>query len=280
MRLSKCYLKSGGRLGCISCHNPHLQPSPQEAPAYFREKCLTCHTEKSCAVPLSLRQHKTPGDDCAGCHMPKRDVTVISHSVLTNHRIVAEAEEPFPDIAFHMTTAQLPDLVHLSANPVKKSSPAPLILLQAYGQVMLTHPKYRVRYWSMAEQLKATEPNNIYVLEALADEALQRKTSDGAALAAQYLERAIQHGSTNAADFQQLAELLEAANRQNDAVKVLRQGMDLNPHDAELYRLSAKIYFTLNKAQQACEVAAKAKRTFPQDDAIRALTKRCETSSE
>ena len=37
MRLSKCYLKSGGRLGCISCHNPHLQPSPQEAPAYFRE---------------------------------------------------------------------------------------------------------------------------------------------------------------------------------------------------------------------------------------------------
>ena len=280
MRLSKCYLKSGGRLGCISCHNPHLQPSLQEAPAYFREKCLTCHTEKSCALPLSLRQHKIPADDCAGCHMPKRDVTVISHSVLTNHRIVAEAEEPFPDIAFHMTTAQLPDLVHLSANPVKKSSPAPLTLLQAYGQVMLTHPKYRVRYWSMAEQLKATEPNNIYVLEALADEALQKKTPDGAALAAQYLERAIQHGSTNAADFQQLAELLEAANRQNDAVKVLRLGMDLNPHDAELYRLSTKIYFTLNKAQQACEVAAKAKQRFPQDDAIRALTKRCETSSE
>ena len=111
MRLSKCYLKSRGRLSCISCHNPHLQPSQQEAPAYFRQKCLACHTEKSCAVPLSLRQHKTPPDDCAGCHMPKRDVTVISHSVLTNHRIVAQAEEPFPEVAFHMTTAQLPDLV-------------------------------------------------------------------------------------------------------------------------------------------------------------------------
>src|SRR5580700_5443742 len=80
MRLSNCYLKSGGQLGCISCHDPHVQPSQQEAPAYFRTKCLTCHTEKSCAVPLSLRQHKTPPDDCAGCHMPKRDVAVISHS--------------------------------------------------------------------------------------------------------------------------------------------------------------------------------------------------------
>src|SRR5580693_1988869 len=278
MRLSKCYLKSGGRLGCISCHDPHVQPSRQEAPAYFRTKCLTCHTEKSCAVPLSLRQHKTPPDDCAGCHMPKRDVTVISHSVLTNHRIVAESEEPFPDIAFHMTTPQLPDLVHLSANPAKQDAPLPLTLLQAYSQIMLAHPEYRARYWAVSKQLKTTQPDNVQVLEALADQAVQNKNAESAALAIRYLEDAIRHSATNPVDFEELAELLVAASRQGDAETVLRQGMQLAPYDAELYRLSTRIYLTLNKMQEACEVAAKGSQRFPQDDAIRSLRKRCDSA--
>jgi tetratricopeptide (TPR) repeat protein len=230
-------------------------------------------------VPLSLRQHKTPPDDCAGCHMPKREVTVISHSVLTNHRVVAEAEEPFPDVAFHMTTPQLPDLVHLSTNPAKQDAPQPLILLQAYSQVMLAHPEYRARYWSVAEQLKATQPDNTQVLEALADKAVQSKNAEGAALAIRYLEDAILHGATNPADFEELAELLVAANRRAEAAGVLRQGMQLAPYDAELYHLSTTIYFALSKMQEACEVAAKARQRFPQDDAIRGLMKRCDTAS-
>ena len=276
MRLSKCYLKSNGRLSCISCHNPHLQPSQQEAPAYFRQKCLACHTEKSCAVPLSLRQHKTPPDDCAGCHMPKRDLTVISHSVLTNHRIVAQAEEPFPEAAFHMTTAQLPDLVHLSAHPARQDAPLPLTLLQAYGQVMLAHSEYRARYWSVAEQLKATQPENVHVLEALADEALAKRNTGDTTLAIRYLQNAIQHGSTASEDFEELAKLLVVADRQSDALDILRRGMEVAPYDAELYRLSTKTYFALNKMQEACEVATQGKQKFPQDDVIQNLSKRCE----
>jgi predicted CXXCH cytochrome family protein len=279
MRLSRCYLKSGGRLGCLSCHDPHVQPSQQEAPAYFRQKCLACHTEKGCAVPLSLRQRKRPPDDCVGCHMPRRDVTVISHSVLTNHRIVAEAEEPFPDVAFHMTNPQLSDLVQLSANPAKQDAPQPLILLQAYGQIMLAHPEYRARYWSVAEQLKTTELDNVQVLEALADKAIQNKHAESSALAIRYLEEAILHGATKPADFEELAELLVSANRQAEGINVLRQGMRLDPYDAELYRLSTKIYLTLNRIQEACELAAKGRQRFPQDDAIRGLMNRCGTAS-
>ena len=279
MRLSKCYLKSGGRLGCISCHDPHVQPSQQEAPAFFHRKCLGCHTEKSCAVPLSLRMHNLPADDCAGCHMPKREVTVISHSVLTNHRIVAEAEEPFPDVAFHMTTPLLPDLVQLTANPAKQDAPTPLTLLEAYGQVMLVHPEYRARYWSVAQQLKAAQPENVQVLEALADKAVQANNAEGSEQAIRYLEDAILHGATNPADFEELAELLVAAKRQTEAVNILRQGMQLAPYHAELYRLTATIDFTLNKMQDACELAAKGRQRFPQDDAIRALMIRCATAS-
>jgi len=275
MRLSKCYRNSSGRLGCISCHDPHVEPSQQEAAAYFRQKCMACHTEKSCAVPLSLRQRKAPPDDCAGCHMPKRDVTVISHSVLTNHRIIAEAEEPFPDAAFHMATSQLPDLVHLNANPARQDAPSPLTLLQAYGQVMLSHPEYRERYWTLAKQLENTQGENVLVMEALADWALQRKDADGSSLAIRYLDSAIHQGATNPADFEQLAMLLTAANRQSDALKILQQGMQLIPYYAEFYRLSASVNFSANRKREACEVVAKGVEKFPQDSLIRDLSKKC-----
>jgi len=207
--------------------------------------------------------------------MPKRDVIEISHSVLTNHRIVAEAEEPFPDAAFHMTTPQLPDLVHLSANPAKQEAPSPLIRLQAYAQIVLAHPEYRARYWSLAQQLKATHADDIYVLEALADEAVQRHNAESSSRATRYLRDAIVQGATNPVDFEELAELLVAADRQSEAIDVLRQGIQLDPRDPALYRLSTKIYFTQNKIQEACEVAAKGTQKFPLDNALRSLMSRC-----
>jgi hypothetical protein len=39
--------------------------------------------------------------------------------------------------------------------------------------------------------------------------------------------------------------------------------------------LSAQLYFSLHKGQQACEVVAKAIQNFPQDDGIRSLMDRC-----
>ena len=122
MTLSKCYRSSAGRMSCISCHDPHVQPSPAEAPAYFARKCLACHTDQSCKIPLQVRMSRRPANDCAGCHMPKRDIQVISHSTATNHRIVARPEEPFPDITFHQTTTAMPDLINLDPAPGKEAA--------------------------------------------------------------------------------------------------------------------------------------------------------------
>ena len=275
MRLSKCYRQSAGKLSCVTCHDPHVQPTTTEAPDFFRKRCLTCHTDQSCSVAASERQKQNPADNCIGCHMPKRDVKVISHSVLTNHRIVPTPQEPFPDAAFKMTTAQLPDLVHLSAEPGKNGAVPPLTLLQAYRQVMLSHPEYRQRYWKLARDLEKTEPNNITVLQALADLFLQQRNQEGLNAAISYLDRARLQGTTQPADFEQLAKMLIATRQETRAVEILQQGIGLVPYDVELYRLLGHTYWSLKKPTQACEVFDKANQTFPHDDAMRDLRKQC-----
>ena len=275
MRLSKCYRQSGGKLSCITCHDPHAQPASSDAPAYFRQRCLTCHTEKSCSLPLVERQKQSPPDNCAGCHMPKRDVKVISHSVLTNHRIVRTPQEPFPDAAFHMTTQEVPDLVHLSRVPGKAEGPSKLTLLQAYRQVMLSRPQYRQRYWTLAKELAQTHPDEIPVLQALADLSLQQKNPQGVSAAINYLDRARARGSTQPADFEQLAKMLIATHQENTALDVLQQGISLIPYDAQLYRLLGQTYVSLKNIPEACRVARTASQEFPQDDSIRSFFNHC-----
>ena len=55
MKLSKCYLGSGGGLSCLSCHNPHSIPTRDTAASWYREKCLACHAESACSLPLLSR---------------------------------------------------------------------------------------------------------------------------------------------------------------------------------------------------------------------------------
>ena len=269
MTLSKCYRSSGGRLSCITCHDPHVEPAKQEAPSRFRAKCLECHSEKSCALPVAVRQRRMPPDDCAGCHMPKREVQAIAHAVLTNHRIVAQAEEPYPDAAFHMTSPQTPDLVHLTAIPGQHDEAvAPLLLLQAYGQLMTPSPEYRGKYFALAKQLDSSNPNSVEVLEALAALALEQKDDDKAI---RYFDSAVKNGSSSPQTYEQLASLLVRTKRFPAAVNLLEPGIKLLPFDALLYRSLAVSYLSQDKNKEGRILLRQAVQTFPQDRALRQL---------
>jgi hypothetical protein len=92
MRESRCYLASGGRLECISCHDPHRIPEPEEKGDYFRGRCLECHADRGCSLPASTRLGRSPKDECVTCHMPRRGADVI-HVAATNHRIPRRPDE-------------------------------------------------------------------------------------------------------------------------------------------------------------------------------------------
>jgi tetratricopeptide (TPR) repeat protein len=87
MHDSRCYQASQGRLGCISCHDPHVMPTPEVKAAYFRDRCLECHAGSGCRVPEEQRRRRNGGDDCIGCHMPRSNSSNNSHVATTNHRI-------------------------------------------------------------------------------------------------------------------------------------------------------------------------------------------------
>lgn len=84
MAVSRCFMNSGGEMGCVSCHDPHTTPLPAEKETYYRSKCLDCHAKKGCTDTPANRQAQR--DDCTACHMPRAESNV-GHVSLTDHRI-------------------------------------------------------------------------------------------------------------------------------------------------------------------------------------------------
>ena len=269
MILSKCYRASlsqptGQQMRCITCHDPHVEPTHAEAPAWFNSRCLQCHTRSSCTEPAALRHATTPADNCIGCHMPKRDDLALSHSALTNHRIVRNASEPFPAIAFHQTTAALPDLIDLDSEA--GMTPSPLTLLDAYDQLRRDHPQYQADYDRLLTRLAAQQPQNAHVLALLGHrEWKQGSTTD----ARTHLLQSAKLDANQPAVYADLSAIDAKLGHAESAVAFARQAANLDPfnenrrHDLVLRMIDAQQY------PQAVAVMQQYLAAFPEDAFLR-----------
>jgi hypothetical protein len=279
MKLSNCFTSSGGRMSCLTCHDPHVQPRVNAA-AYYRQRCLSCHTEKSCPVPLRVRNRNSPAEDCAGCHMPRRSLTLISHAVLTDHRIVRDRSEPYPEAAFHQTTPGLPDLVHVNAAPGSKEPVPPLTLFRAYGELLEAHPEFREAYNHLLDQLARTDPDNPAVLSALGSRSMSEGTRERKDAAMRYLSRAVQLGSNSVSDYQNFGSLLAEAGRTPEATTVVEMGIKLDPYDERLYKALAVLDISAHRYPQALAVMKKDLELFPEDDFMRSLIEKAQENAQ
>ena len=57
---SRCFVASRGKMGCISCHDPHSLPSASEKVEYYRGRCMECHAEKGCRLPREGASARAP----------------------------------------------------------------------------------------------------------------------------------------------------------------------------------------------------------------------------
>jgi hypothetical protein len=77
---SACFLRSNGRLNCLTCHGPHRELE-QVASAYDA-RCRICHANPNHRQPVA-------GQACVTCHMPS--IPDGPNLVFSNHRIAIYA---------------------------------------------------------------------------------------------------------------------------------------------------------------------------------------------
>ncbi len=96
MSESRCFRESAGKMGCISCHDPHELPGAHEKAAYYRDRCLNCHAEKGCSLAKPERLSRSRDDSCIDCHMPRSSNEQVPHTATTLHLILRVPDRVLP----------------------------------------------------------------------------------------------------------------------------------------------------------------------------------------
>jgi hypothetical protein len=267
MTLSKCYRASGGRLGCQLCHDPHVQPSAQQAPEYFRGKCLQCHTEKSCTLDLQKRLAQQPADACSTCHMQRQPALTVSHSTLTDHRILRTPGEPYPESAFKAA----PDtgFIHVNRVPRESNNIPPATLLRAYRQELIRgRLEYKDYYFSLLDRLTKENNKDPFVLSAIAQKASSGgNLSKAVSLASQIIDQ----GSTSSYDYLLLDSLLTRTGNTAGSIELLKRAISVSPYEQLFYESLALRQFSSGNTAEGVATIQRGLELFPEDAVLREM---------
>jgi predicted CXXCH cytochrome family protein len=281
---SRCYQASEGRMQCTTCHDPHRARRGEEAAAHYRQVCLSCH------VPAVSHP---AGDDCIGCHMPKRKAEDAVHVLMTDHRIEGRpapkqpVEEalyrgrvelfplPHPPDAkaarLYLAVAQVKDAANLKEGipelegAIKERRPAEaefyLELAEAYSRIGA--PEQAIKYYREA---LSRSPRLARAYARLGDVLLRQGE---AAQAVRTLERGLERAGTSAEIATVLGVAYGQMGRLEASVEVLRKAVQWNP-DLPLAWLNLGVTQEQRGEREAAEAAyQQAIRTQPDFDAAR-----------
>ena len=233
----------------------------------FRGKCLQCHTEKSCTLDLQKRLAQQPADTCSTCHMQRQPALTVSHSTLTDHRILRTPGEAYPDAAFKAA----PDtgFIHVNAVPGENSRIPPVTLLRAYRQELIRgHLEFKDYYFSLLDRLTKTNNKDPFVLSAIAQKAL----SDGdLSKAVAYATQVIDQGSTSAYDYLLLDGLLVRTGNAAGSIDLLKKGISIAPYEQAFYENLAARQLSSGDSAEGVATIRRGLELFPEDSVLREM---------
>jgi Flp pilus assembly protein TadD len=268
MATSMCFRKTSGQLRCATCHDPHIEPSKEEAPAYFNEKCMGCHTDRSCTLPVESRRQTAPVDNCIGCHMPQRDVQHLSHTSLTNHRILARQTEPWPETTSQETMQSLPGLLHLNRVPGRNEDLSLLGQLEALRQISERKPEYRESYLTLLDKAGRTNPDDASAQMQLGRRDMEVGQPQNAI---EHFDRSLELDPQQPMTLGYLSNALAQRGQIAEAIAASEKAVEQDPYSPLLQKelierlIAGKEY---PKAQAAMERYVK---DFPEDDFMRKM---------
>ncbi len=256
---------------CSRYHDPHVTPTDEEAPAFYRSKCLTCHQSNSCTLPLSKRQQTEPVDYCIACHMPKHSAPKLVKigGKGTSHRILRSEDEPIPPMDAPQTSVDpQTGLILIDSDSASSRAKLPkVVLLKAYQSVLARDKDADGRlaqYQDLLQEMK-NDSGEPFVFNALAESELKQKTAEGNRQAIHDLDEAIRLDTNSPRGYMMLSELQYRANNIGAAIMVLSTALAKLPYLPTPYENLAIYYLQSGDTQKAAEVVRRGLSIFPAD---------------
>jgi len=274
MQASRCFRASQGRLGCISCHDPHVFPTAEEKTAYFRDRCLGCHADRGCSLPAKVRLERNRGDNCVGCHMPRLSSSNNTHVATTNHRIPRHADlesksrvrndQPEPRhpllVNFHRALMDDDDLTRAERE-------RGMALCRAGGDGALTEAL------SLLKTSLEKQPDDFPARECLG-EVLGRLGRAEEGLAAYRL--VLSKEPTSQIALEGAAHLAAQASRPRDAIEYWRQAIAINPWRSGYFTELARVELRVRDWPAAAEACQQTLRLNPSSLQVRKWLVQCD----
>ena len=258
---SRCFVESEGRLGCISCHDPHRLPDSSQRVGFYRKRCLNCHSAPGtvCSEPGATRKESVTDNSCIECHMPRLEASDVPHTAQTDHRILKrpqaarkgrQRQQTSGGHAVFLAGGNLPDWEIERAEALMWSRQAE----QSADQ--------RLAMQALPKLLKFSRqaPDDIVVLDAtIYLTALLGNTREAIRLGEETLKLAPRRESV----FESLVLICEASGQPEAGLGYADRQLALNPWRSESHLRRARFLARLRKKKEAIKAAKAALKRNP-----------------
>jgi predicted CXXCH cytochrome family protein len=209
---STCKQASGDKMSCTSCHDPHFTPSASQRTAFFRSKCLACHSQ-----PSFIAAHHPENQDCTSCHMRRTGAENIPHVAWTDHRIL---RLPAP-----AATASQSDTADELAPILSPGATMRDLAMANYKAMLDGNPSLEPKAWSQLQSQRIEITDDREALDALGVVSAARGDGDAAE---QAFRRVLELAPDDLTALSNFGALQEKRGNRKEALSLLRQAFARN----------------------------------------------------
>jgi hypothetical protein len=271
MHSSRCYSASGMKMGCISCHNPHAKPVPEESASFFRSRCLACHREADCHVREEKRVATDPADNCISCHMPAVP-SHVQHAAMTDHRILRRTQVTPQASGKHAEIdwplAPVPGTSIDPQSPDAQRDLAVAMMMFATKHTDQIGEQHLLAVTTILANAVERDPYDFDAVEGLAHALFSRnRLAEALVAVTSGIERSPKHEQMLDA-----GTLIAAGIPQWDlAGKYADRLIELNPHHSRYWQMKAQIAFARSELDVAATACYSVLELNPADQLTRRL---------